>query len=245
VEILGIDIGGTGIKGAPVNISKGVLSDDRYRVETPQPATPYEVAQAVKKLAEHFNWTGKIGCGFPAIVRRGVALSAANIDKTWVGIDVQALFRDVTGCPIVVLNDADAAGIAEMCFGAAKGRSGVVLVMTIGTGIGSALFVDGKLIPNTELGHLQFKGTIAERYCSNATRKREDLSWKEWGTRFDEYVAHLKRLFSPECIILGGGQSRKLEKFAEFIKTEVEILPAQLLNDAGIIGAAIAAREMY
>ena len=244
MEILGIDIGGSGIKGAPVNLLKGTLSTERVRIETPDPATPYEVAQAVKKLAQQFNWSGPIGCGFPAIVRRGVALSAANIDQSFINYDVSNLLHEATGCPVTVINDADAAGIAEMGMGAAKGRQGVVLVLTIGTGIGSALFVDGRLVPNTELGHLQFKGTIAERYCSNLARKREDLSWREWGMRFNEYLLHLKRLFSPDCIILGGGQSKKYDKFQEFLTADVEILPAQMLNDAGIIGAAIAAREL-
>jgi polyphosphate glucokinase len=243
VQILGIDIGGTGIKGAPVNIATGTLVEERFRVETPNPATPAQIAEAVRQIVQHFHWTGKIGCGFPAIMRRGVALSAANIDASWIGLDAQSLFKEATGCSTALLNDADAAGIAEMAFGAAKGRSGVVLVLTVGTGIGSALFVDGKLVPNTELGHLQFNGTIAEKYCSNATRKRDDLSWREWGTRFDDYLSHLKRLFYPEVIIVGGGQSRKFEKFAEYIKTDIEVIPAHFLNEAGIIGAAIAARE--
>lgn len=244
MEILGIDIGGSGIKGAPVNLLKGTLSTERVRIETPDPATPYEVAQAVKKLAQQFEWNGPIGCGFPAIVRRGVALSAANIDQSFINYDVANLLHEATGCPVTVINDADAAGIAEMGLGAAKGKQGVVLVLTIGTGIGSALFIDGRLVPNTELGHLQFKGASAERYCSNLTRKREDLSWREWGGRFNEYLLHLQRLFSPDTIILGGGQSKKYDKFQEFLTVEAEILPAQMLNDAGIIGAAIAAREL-
>lgn len=244
MEILGIDIGGTGIKGAPVNLLKGTLSTERVRIETPDPATPFAVAQAVKKLAQQFEWSGPIGCGFPAIVRRGVALSAANIDQGFIDYNVENLLHEATGCPVTVINDADAAGIAEMALGAAKGRQGVVMVLTIGTGIGSALFVDGRLVPNTELGHLLFKGAIAERYCSNITRKAEDLSWKEWANRFNEYVLHLKRLFSPDTIILGGGQSKKYEKYKEYLTTEVEILPAQMLNDAGIIGAAIAARQI-
>lgn len=243
MQILGIDIGGTGIKGAPVSLATGTLLEERFRVETPQPATPQDVAKAVKQIAEHFHWTGKIGCGFPAIVRRGVALSAANIDSAWIGADAQAIFGEATGCPVTILNDADAAGLAEMAFGSAKGRGGVVLVLTIGTGIGSALFVDGKLVPNTEMGHLQFKGTIAEKYCSNATRKREDLSWREWGTRFDEYLSHLKRLLYPEVIIIGGGQSKKFDKFSEYLKTDIEIIPAKFMNEAGIIGAAIGAHE--
>ncbi len=243
-EILGIDIGGTGIKGAPVDVENGSLLAPRFRLLTPSPSKPKPMAETVAEIARHFAWTGPIGCGFPALVQAGVVRSAANIHKKWIGVDAQALFADVTGCPVIVLNDADAAGLAEMTFGAGRGRNGVVMIITIGTGLGSALFLDGQLVPNTELGHIEIGGQDAELRASDAARQRDKLSWKRWAKRFNKYLNTLERLFSPDLFILGGGASKKHEKFIPLLSVRAEILPAQLLNEAGIIGAALAARTV-
>ncbi|HEY5668656.1 MAG TPA: ROK family protein [Anaerolineales bacterium] len=243
-EILGIDIGGTGIKGAPVDVENGSLLAPRFRLLTPSPSKPKPMAETVAEIARHFAWTGPIGCGFPALVQAGVVRSAANIHKKWIGVDAQALFADVTGCPVIVLNDADAAGLAEMTFGAGRGRNGVVMIITIGTGLGTALFLDGQLVPNTELGHIEIGGQDAELRASDAARQRDKLSWKRWAKRFNKYLNTLERLFSPDLFILGGGASKKHEKFIPLLSVRAEILPAQLLNEAGIIGAALAARTV-
>lgn len=243
-EILGIDIGGTGIKGAPVDVENGSLLAPRFRLLTPSPSKPKPMAETVAEIARHFAWTGPIGCGFPALVQAGVVRSAANIHKKWIGVDAQALFADVTGCPVIVINDADAAGLAEMTFGAGRGRNGVVMIITIGTGLGSALFLDGQLVPNTELGHIEIGGQDAELSASDAARQRDKLSWKRWAKRFNKYLNTLERLFSPDLFILGGGASKKHEKFIPLLSVRAEILPAQLLNEAGIIGAALAARTV-
>lgn len=243
-EILGIDIGGTGIKGAPVDVENGSLLAPRFRLLTPTPSKPKPMAETVAEIARHFAWTGPIGCGFPALVQAGVVRSAANIHKKWIGVDAQALFADVTGCPVIVLNDADAAGLAEMTFGAGRGRNGVVMIITIGTGLGTALFLDGQLVPNTELGHIEIGGQDAELSASDAARQRDKLTWKRWAKRFNRYLNTLERLFSPDLFILGGGASKKHEKFIPLLSVRAEILPAQLLNEAGIIGAALAARTV-
>lgn len=243
MEILGVDIGGSGIKGAPVNIKTGVLQSPRYRIPTPQPSKPAAVAGVVAEIAEHFNWNGPLGCGFPAPMRSGVALTAANIHKKWVGTNAASLFAKSTGCPVCVINDADAAGLAEMKFGTGKNRQGVVIIITIGTGLGTALFSDGHLFPNAELGHLQINGTDAEVRASDAARKREKLSWKKWGKRFDRYLLVLERLLNPDLFILGGGTSKKYMNFSEFLTVKAEIQPAMLLNEAGIVGAALAAQS--
>lgn len=243
-EILGIDIGGTGIKGAPVDVENGSLLAPRFRLLTPSPSKPKPMAETVAEIARHFAWTGPIGCGFPALVQAGVVRSAANIHKKWIGVDAQALFAEVTGSPVIVLNDADAAGLAEMTFGAGRGRNGVVMIITIGTGLGSALFLDGQLVPNTELGHIEIGGQDAELRASDAARQRDKLTWKRWAKRFNRYLNTLERLFSPDLFILGGGASKKHEKFIPLLSVRAEILPAQLLNEAGIIGAALAARTV-
>ena len=243
-EILGIDIGGTGIKGAPVDVENGSLLAPRFRLLTPTPSKPKPMAETVAEIARHFAWTGPIGCGFPALVQAGVVRSAANIHKKWIGVDAQALFADVTGCPVIVLNDADAAGLAEMTFGAGRGRNGVVMIITIGTGLGTALFLNGQLVPNTELGHIEIGGQDAELSASDAARQRDKLTWKRWAKRFNRYLNTLERLFSPDLFILGGGASKKHEKFIPLLSVRAEILPAQLLNEAGIIGAALAARTV-
>ncbi|MFN2200773.1 MAG: polyphosphate--glucose phosphotransferase [Caldilineaceae bacterium] len=244
MEVLGIDIGGSGIKGAPVNIATGEQTADRFRVETPIPATPEAVAESVAEVARHFEWSGPIGCTFPAVVQHGIVHTAANVDDTWIGVDAVTLFERTTGCPVRVLNDADAAGLAEMTLGAGKNRKDVVMMLTFGTGIGSAIFVDGVLLPNTELGHLQIHGMDAEHRAAARIRKEEDLSWKKWAKRVDEYLDHLEFYFSPDLFIIGGGVSKKQHKFFPYLTTRAEIVPAQLLNEAGIIGAAMAARDL-
>ena len=240
-EALGIDIGGTGIKGAPVNTVTGQLLTERYRLPTPQPATPEAMTETVRQIVEYFDWKGPVGAGFPAIIHQGVAKSAANIDPSWIGRDVRAMFEDACGCPVTVLNDADAAGTAEVRFGAGAGRDGVVLVLTLGTGIGSALFTDGHLVPNTEFGHIEIGGKVAETRAADSAREREELSWKKWARRLDRYLDRLVFYLSPEMIIIGGGVSRKHEKFLPLLTIDAPIEPAQLRNQAGIIGAAAAA----
>jgi polyphosphate glucokinase len=242
MQILGIDIGGSGIKGAPVEIDTGELMTERFRIPTPDPSEPDAVADVVKEIVKNFQWKGPIGCTFPAIVRRGVVESAANVDKSWIGTDGQKLIQKKTKCPTILLNDADAAGIAEMQFGAGRGNEGVVIMLTLGTGIGSALFYKGNLLPNTELGHLEIRGKDAELRASDRIRQEKDLDWPEWGERVNEYVQRVEYLFSPDLFIIGGGVSKKADKFLPYIHTaHAQIVPAQLLNDAGIVGAAMAA----
>lgn len=242
-QVLGIDIGGTGIKGAPVDVERGTLAADRYRLLTPQPAVPAAVADVVGQVVAKFGGDGTIGATFPAVIRGGVAESAANVDTSWIGEDVAKRLEQAAGRPFVVLNDADAAGLAEMRFGAGRDKKGVVMMVTLGTGIGSALFVDGILVPNTELGHLELRGKEAEQRASEIVRENKKLTWKQWGGRVDEYLRHVEMLFSPDLFIIGGGISKKSTKFFEFLKTRAPIVPAQLLNEAGIVGAAVAAGE--
>ena len=244
VEVLGIDIGGSGIKGAPVNIITGELTDQRHRIVTPSPSTPAAVAQAVAQLAQHFDWHGPIGITYPGVVRHGVTYTAANVNKDWIGVDAVTLFERATGCPVRVLNDGDAAGLAEMVFGAGKRRDGVVIMLTFGTGIGTAIFIDGRLLPNTEFGHLPVRGRDAEHRAAARVRDDEDLSWEEWAERVNEYLAQMEFFFSPDLFIIGGGVSKKQHKFMHLLKTNAETVPAQLLNEAGIIGAAVSARDL-
>lgn len=244
MNVLGVDIGGSGIKGAIVDTVKGELVTERHRIPTPQPATPEAVAEVLKELVQHFDWTGPIGCGFPAAIQHGVVKTAANIDDGWLGCAAADLFSQVTGCPVFVLNDADAAGVAEMAFGVGHAHQDkVVLMITIGTGLGSAFFTQGQLLPNTELGHIILKGHVAEHYTSDAARKRDDLGWGSWGKRFNQYLERMQRLFWPDVIILGGGASKKLEKFQDKIELDIPVLPAEFLNQAGIVGAALFASQ--
>ena len=238
--VLGVDIGGSGIKGGLINIKSGEMVSERHRIPTPQPATPQAVAKTFGDLVRHFKWQGPMGVGFPAIVHHGKALSASNIDKSWINTDIQLILSNVSQCPVHVLNDADAAGIAVMHYGVGKKEKGLVLILTIGTGIGSALFIDGHLVPNTELGHIYLKGQkeIAEKYTSNLARKRDELDWRTWGLRFNEYLVHVNHIFSPDLIILGGGGSKHWEKYADEITINTHVKPASLLNKAGAIGAA-------
>jgi len=238
---LGVDVGGTGVKAAPVETTTGEMNSERQRIPTPQPSTPKAVLKVVRRLVKQFEWNGPIGVGVPAVVRDGVTLTAANIHKSWIGTNVRDMLAEATGCPVTVINDADAAGIAEMTFGAGKGRKGTVLVVTLGTGIGTALFHNGVLMPNTELGHIELKGKDAEKYAADIVRKTEDLKWKDWAERVDEYLHEMERLFWPELIVVGGGVSRKHDKFLPRLTVKAEVVPAQMLNEAGIIGAALAA----
>ncbi len=242
---LGVDIGGSGVKGAPVNLKTGALLTDRYRIPTPHPATPKAVAKTVAEIARHFGWSGPIGCTVPARVRKGVVETAANIDPSWIGTPAARRFKKATGCLVAVMNDADAAGLAEMKYGAGRGRKGVTLMLTIGTGIGSALFLDGKLVPNTEFGHLQFGKKIAEHHASDRVREAKGMRWEKWATkRLQPVLDHIEFLLSPDLIIVGGGVSRP-ERWAEFghlLATRAPIVPAALSNEAGIVGAALAAR---
>jgi polyphosphate glucokinase len=244
MQILGVDIGGSGIKGAIVDTLTGKLITERHRIETPQPATPEAIAGVLAQLVVHFHWNGPIGCGFPAAIQNGVARTASNISKAFLGTHVDNLFSEVTNCPCFNLNDADAAGMAEMQFGEGANQSGVVLMITIGTGLGTALFIDGKLMPNTELGHLYLENGIeAERYASDAIRKLEDLGWKSWGNRFNTYLTLMEKLFWPNLIIIGGGASKKFEKFETLLTVEAPVKPAAFLNQAGIVGAALYAKS--
>jgi polyphosphate glucokinase len=239
MEILGIDIGGSGIKGAPVNTDHGSFLADRIRIPTPRSAKPTPVVKIVAEITRYFNWHGPIGCGFPAPIRGGIALSAANVHQKWIGTSAESLFTEATGCQTTVMNDADAAGLAEVTFGAGMGVKGVVLVVTVGTGLGTALFTNGCLLPNTEFGHLEMNGQDAETQASDAARKQEKLSWKEWSERLDEYLHLLERLIWPDLIILGGGAAKNQERFIPRLCIHTKIVPAQMLNDAGIIGAAL------
>ena len=241
-EVLGIDFGGSGIKGAPVDTKSGKLLDERHRIPTPDPSSPKQVAKAIKELVKHFKWEGPVGCGFPAVVQNGVVRTAANIDKSWINTDARKLLKDTLKLPVWIINDADAAGLAEVKLGAGAGFKGAIVVLTIGTGIGSSLFIKGKLYPNTELGHVEFKGMDAEVYASDATRKKENLDWEAWGKRLNEYLSHIEFLCWPEMIILGGGASKKLDLFKDQLNLKAKIVPAKFLNEAGIIGAAMAAK---
>ncbi|MFB7372964.1 polyphosphate--glucose phosphotransferase [Streptomyces sp. NPDC056222] len=245
MNVFGVDIGGSGIKGAPVDLERGELAEPRHKVLTPHPATPEGVAGCVVEVVENFGWSGPVGVTFPGVVTGSTIRTAANVDKSWIDVDAGRLLGErLGGLPVTILNDADAAGVAEMTFGAGRGRKGTVILLTFGTGIGSALFVDGRLVPNTELGHLELKGHDAEKRASTKAKEDEDLSWEHWATRrVKKYLAHVEMLFSPELFIIGGGVSRKADKFLPLIEgIKAEIVPAELENNAGIVGAAMAAR---
>jgi polyphosphate glucokinase len=239
--ILGIDIGGTGIKGAPVDLDKGTLAADRFRIPTPPGGSPGDVAKVVGEIVAHFDTTGPVGCTFPAVMQHGVALTAANVDKSWIGTDAQALFESEVKRPFVVVNDADAAGIAEVEHGAGRDQPGTIVLITLGTGIGSALFTEGVLVPNTEFGHLEIRGKAAEERASEKAREEHDLGWGKWAKRVNEVLSHIEALLCPDLFIIGGGVSKKSEKFLPLLEVRAKVVPAQLLNEAGIVGAAIAA----
>lgn len=244
MEILGIDVGGSGIKGAVVETKNGKLISERIRIETPQPATPELVSETIATLVKQLKYKGSIGVGFPAAIIQGVVKTASNIDKSWIGVNANKLFSKSTKCHVFTLNDADAAGIAEDKYGGGKNIEGVVIIITIGTGVGTAFFSNGRLVPNTEVGHIVMpNGLKAEHYVSDFVRQRDDLSWDVWTSRMNEYLEYLENLFYPDLIIVGGGISKKSDKFLEGIKTRSKVIPAKLLNNAGIIGAAEYARK--
>jgi polyphosphate glucokinase len=244
MDVLGIDIGGTGVKGAPVDTAAGALTSERLRVETPHPATVEHLTAAVVEVAGKFPGGGSVGVTFPGVIAGGVVRTAANLDPSWVDADGARLLGAAIGRPVRLINDADAAGIAEMRFGAGKGSSGVVIMLTFGTGIGSALFSDGKLVPNTELGHLELHGHDAESRASAKVREDKDLSWGKWSDRVEDYLRQVEKLFSPTLIIIGGGVSKHPDKFFPKLSTRAELRAATLANDAGIVGAAMAAQEI-
>jgi polyphosphate glucokinase len=241
VQALGIDIGGTGIKAAKVDTRTGKLVTERMRFPTPEPSTPKRVVKVVQDAIRHFGYEGPVGCGFPGVVRGGVIHSAANVSSKWIGVRGDELLKKATGLPFVLGNDADFAGIAEMRFGAGRGRKGLVIMLTFGTGIGTAFFMDGKLVPNVELGHLEIRGREAEKWASERARIEEGLSFKRWARRVSLYLARLHAYFWPELFILGGGASKKFEKFRRYLEVPCDLVPAQLRNRAGVIGAAFAA----
>jgi len=236
---LGIDIGGSGIKGAIVDITKGEFVTARKRIDTPRPVTPQAVADTVKQLVQHFNWTGHIGCGFPAALRNGTALTTVNIDQTFLGTNVEQLLEKATNCKVKVINDADAAGLAEMRYGAGRHQQqGVILMVTLGTGIGTAVFNNGLLLPNTEFGQLLFKGDIGEKYAANSVRKTQAMPMDVWAKRVNEFLCYIERLLYPKLIIVGGGISKRFDSFAPYLTNDTQTVPAQLRNHAGIIGSA-------
>ena len=247
MEILGIDVGGSGIKAAPVDVSHGTLAKERFKVLTPEPATPDAVAAAVHTVAAEFGWSGPAGVTFPGVVQRGVIRTAHNLDPSWIGVDGRDLFMSTAGLEDVhVLNDADAAGQAEIRFGAGAGEQGTVVMLTFGTGIGSALFTRGILVPNTEFGHIEVRGKDAEKRAAGRVRELHDLDWQHWAGRVDEYMSHLEALLWPDLFIVGGGVSRKSGKFLPLLDhLRARVVPAAMHNDAGIIGAALAAAEAF
>ncbi|MBB3664954.1 MULTISPECIES: polyphosphate--glucose phosphotransferase [Prauserella salsuginis group] len=242
----GIDVGGSGIKGALVDLDTGEFIGDRLRIDTPQPATPGAVADVVGEIVRHFDWDGPVGVTLPAVVKQGVAHTAANIDPSWIGTDADALFAKRLGRSrddVAMLNDADAAGLAEMRFGDPAVRSGVVALLTFGTGIGSALFDDGKLMPNTEFGHIEVDGHDGETRAAASVKDREELSYPEWAARVDRYLTVLENLIWPDRFIVGGGVSKKAEKWVPLLTNRTPVVAASLQNNAGIAGAAAAAAE--
>ena len=241
-QILGIDIGGSGVKGAIVDTKKGQLLTERYRIPTPQPATPEAVAEVMNKITKHFKWEGPVGVGFPGVIQQGIARTAANVDKSWIDKDLNKLFSEATGCKVHVVNDADAAGMAEVKFGAGKGHKGTLMLITVGTGLGTVIFTNGKLVPNLEFGHLMLHGADAELYASDAARSKNNLDWDTWADQFNEYLLRVEELIWPDRIIIGGGASKKGDKFFPHLTTKAPVVPATLKNEAGIVGAAMVSK---
>jgi polyphosphate glucokinase len=244
MQVLGIDVGGSGIKGAPVDIRTGKLAAERIRIKTPEKAEPEAVAEVVAQLARSFDWKGPVGIGFPAPIKNGIAMMAANISEKWIGTNADELFTSATGCPCKVGNDADVAGLAEMTFGAGKDQSGTVIMLTLGTGIGTAIFSNGHLLPNTEFGHLEMNGKDAEYRASDAARQRQDLSWKKYAKRLNRYLLAMEKLFWPDLFIIGGGISKMHEKFVPLLTAQARVVPAQFQNEAGIVGAALFTKDI-
>lgn len=247
MEVLGIDIGGSGIKGAIVDTKAGKLISERHRIDTPKPATPEAIAEVIYTIKKHFNWTDDIGCAFPTVVVEGKAIYHSNLDPSWCGVQIDDLFSEYCeDTHFEIINDADAAGIAEMKFGAGRHKGGVVLVITVGTGLGSGLFYDGQLIPNFELGHMLGKdGRPIEKFAADSVRKKENLDYDEWGSRFNFFLQHVERIFSPDYLIIGGGASKKIHKYRKQLTIKTPYSASEKLNNAGIIGAAINAAEHH
>ncbi len=242
-SVVGVDVGGTGIKGAPVNLGTGELTQERVRLLTPAPATPDAVTATLVQVVEQIGAPGPLGVTMPSVITGGVVRTDANIDQSWLGVNAAELFSKATGRSVTVVNDADAAGVAEVRFGAGAGRSGVILLVTLGTGIGSALFVNGVLVPNTELGHVHLHHGDAEDWAADSVRDRENLSWEDYAHRLESYLQLIHRLLWPDLIIIGGGVSKKSDKFLPHVHVDTEVVPATLLNNAGIVGAAMCAPE--
>jgi polyphosphate glucokinase len=240
MEVFGLDIGGSGIKGSPVDLETGELVEERIRIPTPQAPTSEAVVETALEVIGRFGWDGPVGVGFPGVIKDGVVHTAANVAKELIGFDLQGRLQREVGNTVRVVNDADAAGLAEMRWGAGRGVEGMVMMLTLGTGIGTALFTQGKLMPNSEFGHLMIRDREAELRASDRIRKQEDLSWKQWAKRLNEYLATMEALFWPDLIIVGGGVSKKADKFVPKLDTRAKIVPAQMLNIAGIAGAALA-----
>lgn len=240
-QAFGVDIGGSGIKGAVVDLETGKLASERFKLLTPLPASPPAVAETVAAVVGHFGWTGPIGCTFPGVVKAGVAHTAANVDTTWIGTNIETIVGAATGLAVSVVNDADAAGVAEATFGAAAGQAGLVIVTTLGTGIGTALLHEGALIPNSELGHLEIDGADAEMSASAAARERQELSWSRWAKNLQRYYETLEALLWPDLFVVGGGVSRKADRFLPLLSIRTPIVPAALRNEAGIVGSALLA----
>ncbi|SIQ32127.1 polyphosphate--glucose phosphotransferase [Maribacter ulvicola] len=243
MTLLGIDVGGSGIKGALVNSETGEMISERFRIPTPIPRTPEAMTDVIAKIVDHFDYKGKVGCGFPTIIKNGVCKATGNLDKSWLGVNVEQLLEKKTGLDFTVINDADAAGYATMNYGIGKGKKGLVVMITIGTGLGSGAFLDGRLIPNFELGQIPYKGySKIEKWTAGSAKDREGLSYKKWGKRFNTFLEYVELIVSPDLIILGGGASKDFDEFKSKIKIDTKVIPAKLQNHAGIIGAAVAAQ---
>ena len=240
MHVLGIDIGGSSLKAAPVDLATGQLLAPRHRLATPQRLAPPEMAAAVADVARHFRWRGPIGCGFPGVVRQGLVSFVGNLDPTFVGVNVGESFSAACGTPVSVINDADAAGLAEVRFGAGRGRKGSVLMLTFGTGVGSGLFLDGHLVPNTEFGHLPLHGQAAERWVAASVKEELGLGYAEWAARVNEYLRLVALVVNPGVIIVGGGISACHEEWLKSLDVPVPVVPAEFFNEAGIVGAALA-----
>jgi polyphosphate glucokinase len=244
--VFGLDIGGSGTKGAPVDLVRGVLAAQRLRLVTPVGAKVDDVANTARTVVASFGYSGPVGAAFPAVVIDGRARTATNIDRGWLDTDIDGRLSAATGCDVVAINDADAAGLAEVRYGVGRDVSGTVVMLTLGTGIGSAIFLDGRLVPNTELGHLEVEGHDSETKAADSARVREDLSWEQWAKRLSKYLRHFEALLWPDLVILGGGVSRKADKFVPLLEgVRTKVVAAQLHNDAGMIGAALWAAESH
>ncbi|MEP1221351.1 polyphosphate--glucose phosphotransferase [Maribacter dokdonensis] len=243
MTLLGIDVGGSGIKGALVNSETGEMISERFRIPTPIPRTPEAMSNVIAQIVAHFDYKGKVGCGFPTIIKNGICKATGNLDKSWLGVNVEELLEKKTGLDFTVINDADAAGYATMNYGTGKGEKGFVVMITIGTGLGSGAFLNGRLIPNFELGQIPYKKySKIEKWAAGSAKDREGLSYKKWGKRFNKFLEYVELIVSPDLIILGGGATKDFKEFKSKIKIETRVIPAELQNHAGIIGAAVASQ---